>query len=221
MKNALIILIVFIYSFDGFSQQLNIGGYGPLSDSLIHVLKNQNVYNEQFTEEGVMCPEIDKDGEYECFGDSMTKVIGTIKNGKLNGPYTAYHKNGNIYISTTMVNDTYHGITKYYFSNGKLNAICEFKDGKLWNVNQMYDNSGRKLNSGDFSDGNGKLKLYYANGKLFRESLMQGGLANGPTEYYYKNGALMIKGTFRAGKIINTWTEYSTNGTIYLERIFK
>lgn len=103
-------------------------------------------------------------------GDTMTKTI--------------YLENG-IYRTTnySLINDekrvskishhykdvTPHGKSIFYHSNEKLKSIVEFRNGKIWDVQDYRDSSGNKLDYGRIKNGNGYLKKYYKDISVLEE----------------------------------------------------
>ncbi|MBE7635106.1 hypothetical protein G1K66_12010 [Tenacibaculum finnmarkense] len=61
-------------------------------------------------------------------------------------------------------------IWKFYYNNGQLNAVIEYKNGKIWNVLNLYDIKGNSLDIGTIKNGNGTIKSYDENGKLIEKT---------------------------------------------------
>jgi antitoxin component YwqK of YwqJK toxin-antitoxin module len=69
------------------------------------------------------------------------------KDGKINGLYTSYYKNGKIECEWSVRNDTLHGLMIHYYENGNINAL-------FYVIKQLRD---------------GLTKIFYKNGKLQSE----------------------------------------------------
>ena len=55
---------------------------------------------------------------------------GTIKNGKKEGIWTAYHENGQLFVKGTYKDGKSEGIWKYYRDDGQVWHQRKYKDGK-------------------------------------------------------------------------------------------
>jgi antitoxin component YwqK of YwqJK toxin-antitoxin module len=200
-----------LFSFPVISQ--TVYDYEPVSDSIKSLLaKDPCLYN--FCDEMAFCQD-PKDGDYECTGEAGRTVIkGTVKNGKFQGKYIWYYGNGNRRMNAFMLNGLLEGIGENYYPNGKVESIIEYKAGKVWNVKEMRDASGRILNPGTLKDGTGELIYYRADGSKMKKFLMFNGVANGRCEYYYLNNKVMIEGHFFNNKLSGKWKEYDGMGKL-------
>ncbi len=82
-----------------------------------------------------------------------------------------------------------------YYRNGQLKLKLEYRKGKIWNVIEYYNKSGKELNYGTFSNGDGMLITYWDNGKKASTGEMKKGVAIGKWD-------LFVGSTFLDSKII-------------------
>ena len=68
----------------------------------------------------------------ELYDTGQTKVEKTYKNGKLNGPFTMYFRNGRILMQGTMKNGKKEGNWVVFYFNGEKSLYSSgvFRDGK-------------------------------------------------------------------------------------------
>ncbi len=110
--------------------------------------------------------------------------------GIRSGEYTVYYKNGLIKTKKHYVNDTLQGEAtqyypsggiqekaiykngefqswKYYYESGQLWVHKEYKDGRYYNILELYDSSGNPLDHGTLKDGTGTVKYYTEDAKVY------------------------------------------------------
>lgn len=118
------------------------------------------------------------------------KATLNFDNGLKNGMETAYYKNGAIKSKRNFLNDTLRDTSIYYYPNGSIQeediykngAISEwryyyesgqlwvqkeYKDGKYFNILQLYDMKGTPLDHGTLIDGNGTVKYYTEDTQIY------------------------------------------------------
>lgn len=118
------------------------------------------------------------------------KVELNYLNGIRSGDYTGYYKSGVIKSKMYYVNDTLQGegihyylsgqiqeesifenghnkSWKYYYESGQLWVNKEYKDGKYYNIVELYDSSGTPLDSGTLKNGTGTVKYYTEEAKVY------------------------------------------------------
>ncbi len=102
-------------------------------------------------------------------------------NGVLDGPAITYHKNGIVWESFL------------------------YKNGKLWQVDEMNSRSRQALFSGSFFAGEGELRRYYPNGLKYSYSQWKNGEKNGLYQLF-DNGIEAVNGSYRNNQPIGKWT---------------
>jgi antitoxin component YwqK of YwqJK toxin-antitoxin module len=111
-------------------------------------------------------------------------------NGLRNGTETTYYKNGAVKSKRNFLNDTIRDTSIYYYPNGSIQeediykngeisewryyyesgqlwVQKEYKDGKYFNILQLYDLKGTPLDHGTLKDGNGTVKYYTEDTKIY------------------------------------------------------
>ena len=114
---------------------------------------------------------------YPFTGEISGLQSGSFKNGKREGLWVSYHKNGNI------------GIKEIY------------KDGKRDGFYEMYYEYGQLLDKGNYKNRSrdGLWETYYESGQLWYTSNYKDGGLNGLQVEYYQNGQLKMKGNLKFG----------------------
>ena len=133
------------------------------------------------------------------FHDLIVKF--EIKNGKKNGSWFHYYKDGQLKKRGYYIDGMKHRLEVYYYKNGEL------------------------FSKGDFKYGNkdGSWVQYYDNRQLWYEGDYKNGREEGSWVYYYKNGQLKSKGEFTRGFRHGLWIGFHQDGTVdkFYESPFK
>ncbi len=87
----------------------------------------------------------------------------------------SYYPNGNPITQLTYYKQKLNGNSFFYHNDGSLKNCIEYKQGKLWNINAYYDQSGNVLDQGTICDGTGMVYVYAANGKLINTTFYKSG----------------------------------------------
>ena len=85
----------------------------------------------------------------------------------LNGLSEDFYSNGNPKSTFTCTKGLENGAYKYYYENGQLWTHREYKNGLLIDIIASFDSQGNPKDKGTLKDGNGTLKLYNKDGKLY------------------------------------------------------
>ena len=170
------------------------------------------------------------DGIFKAYYNDEEKLLmtATFKEGKINGSLKFYtdeylleeyvydtktlHQIAYSLNDTEFQNDiTFIGnyadsfISKYYYPNGKIKVIENYKDNLLNGESKYYYENGKISAEGNFINGleEGEYKVYYENGQLrILENYSKGEL-NGPLFNYYENGDIKLKGQYVNGNLKN------------------
>lgn len=99
---------------------------------------------------------------------------------------------------------------KTYHSNGKLDKLEKFKNGKRDGINNKFFPNGKLVGEWMYRDGylEGISKIYYENENLQMESNFVHGKREGLSRRYYKDGTLWIEELYRYGKLEGSQKEY-------------
>ena len=86
-------------------------------------------------------------------GKTTGKTQGTFKNGKKDGPYVRYHKNGQLFLKRNYKDGKRDGPYIRYYDNGRLSSKGKQKDGKQEGPHVTYHRNGQLQTKGTFKDG--------------------------------------------------------------------
>ena len=105
----------------------------------------------------------------------------SVKQGKLDGAYTAYDLNGQPYVTANYTNDELDGVVRFYDADGHLTMTIPYIKGEVQGEVVGYYPSGRKLFVQEFKDNSpeGWRKTYYEDGGSYQEKLYHNGIWNG------------------------------------------
>jgi antitoxin component YwqK of YwqJK toxin-antitoxin module len=110
----------------------------------------------------------------------------------LQGPYTAWFRNGQVYAQGTLKDSKEDGTWQYFYKNGNPAFTLSFLDGKL----------------------QGKAIYYYFTGELQEERLFEADIQVGTYQSYYPSGALKRSGKLVDGVFDGPLTTYNEDGTV-------
>jgi len=132
-------------------------------------------------------------GTRKSYFDGSDKIQQTVeyKNGKKNGYFTEYYKNGSIMSKQFYVNDTITDSSLEYHENGKLATSQFYKMGVRQGVWKKFNKDGLMYLEATYKDGqlNGPSNKYtYITGKPLERLNFINGVPVGKQEYFYNNG---------------------------------
>ena len=150
------------------------------------------------------------------FYQKVTKDVkaGKIVNGKREGTWIGYHKNGEIAYKSNYLNGLLEGDNWSYYDNKKLKSHTFFKNGKLDEFNIFYHKNGQlafKYKYKEFIQ-HGKQIEYHENGQLKFSGIYRNGKKDGDHREYYQNGQLWYKNTFENGVQLGPTITYWEDG---------
>ncbi len=97
-------------------------------------------------------------------------------NDSLDGKWTAYYENGKVQETESYVKDAIHGTYKYFYENGQLWIEKEHLYGRLMNVKGSFDQSGNPRDFGTIKNGNGTVKYYTEEGRVYSVHTVENGI---------------------------------------------
>ncbi|WP_168800780.1 toxin-antitoxin system YwqK family antitoxin [Psychroserpens sp. NJDZ02] len=205
----------------------------------------------------------------EYYENGNIKEITPYINGKIHGEWVKYNENGILTIRTIIKNGDYSeshitgfypngqisrigfknkGPYKWYFKNGQLKEINNYKDGQEHGENKKYYENGQIKFEGKHYEGerDGKFIWYKKNGDIIlaseynHESAYSFGewkyFGNGQLEsvelyerdslvewkYYYKTGEIeKLRQYHKKGVLTGEWKDYYKNGQVRLIAYYK
>lgn len=86
-----------------------------------------------------------------------------------------YYPNGNALAILQYNKQKLEGVSTFYYNSGSLKYTLDYRNNRIWNILDYYDQAGNTLNKGDFADGNGVMHVYAANGVLLKKKIYRNG----------------------------------------------
>jgi antitoxin component YwqK of YwqJK toxin-antitoxin module len=147
-------------------------------------------------------------------GEPLAK--GTLKNGKLNGPLTLYHMNGNVKYQVNFVDDLYEGLYEEHFTTGELYIKCYFKEGNKNGHYLQYYKNGKVNIDGWYIDDIAEQWwiTYYPDGSLDEEKYLVSGKLNGWNNYYAPGNKRQKSFKYQMD-LLTELQQYDTLGNVY------
>lgn len=100
-------------------------------------------------------------------------AVGKLIDGKKEGNWKTYHKNGKLFISSEYVSDTLHGKVVSWYYSGTKKAENDYKQGKLEGFSYTYNPNGQLLKKVTYKNNKQEgLCEIYKNGKLYSSYLL-------------------------------------------------
>lgn len=154
-----------------------------------------------------------------------------MRNGKRNGEFRRYYKNGALDTHCYYVNDSIEGVEVMYTANGcksqeytyvhgkkngphkayhldgNLKIEGGFKDDLFDGEWHYYDERGVPAGDGEFHNGDGEVTFYDPNGRPLRTTQYKHNLKNGPESYFTPSGEVWREITFKDDRIIEEKTD--------------
>jgi antitoxin component YwqK of YwqJK toxin-antitoxin module len=132
--------------------------------------------------------------------------------------YEKYYANGNIEFSGFFTpNQGRFGEWKFYYENGNLKQIGNYKFDNISGEWKYYRENGDLRSVGNYNDYgslNGESRFYHENGKLDAIGNYTTGKKTGKWRTYFNNGKLSSIGNYEYGEITGEWKYYRENGDL-------
>lgn len=118
--------------------------------------------------------------------------------------------------------DSYSGLFKDYYPDGKLKVEVNLKDGKWEGIGKRYYANGKLRTEGNYVNGNreGIHNTYHENGNVWVEKKYKNGEVK-IRKVYYEDGTLEGVGNYKNGKEEGLQKEYFRNGKMKYEANYK
>jgi antitoxin component YwqK of YwqJK toxin-antitoxin module len=147
---------------------------------------------------------------------------GQLINGKKNGRWTTFFKNGRLESDENYLNDTLHGRQLIYYPTGQLYIKRTYSKGKEIDSTFWYHDNGQ-IHIEEFRDSLGRkqglFKIYYSNGQPSQIAYSKDGKLDGESRSFYDNGQPWDNREYKLGKSVGTRIEFSKAGdTIRVEK---
>ncbi|MBK9338212.1 MAG: toxin-antitoxin system YwqK family antitoxin [Lewinellaceae bacterium] len=117
------------------------------------------------------------------------------------GSYRRLHEQGYLLEEASYINDTLHGIRKFYQPNGQLERIETFQHGLHHGPVVLYYENGQKQLEQTYQFGvlEGVSTKWYPNGVLLEKVTLSNNEENGPFTEWYENGKIRAEGNYLGG----------------------
>jgi antitoxin component YwqK of YwqJK toxin-antitoxin module len=179
-----------------------------------------------------------KDGLHKEFAGNIVIEEGTFINGLMTGEWVYRYKDGkgNLKGKGSFINgdgsdigttgipkNGREGIWLLYHPNGKLQAECNYLNGKLEGLRKTYFENGVLESEENYLNGKleGLYKSYFENGILEAEQNLKQGERNGICKYYHPNGKIEQDGNYLNGEGEGLHKTYYENGILKAEQNLK
>ncbi|MFT6865627.1 MAG: antitoxin component YwqK of YwqJK toxin-antitoxin module [Cyclobacteriaceae bacterium] len=141
-----------------------------------------------------------------------------LSNGKTNGPYTSYFKNGKVYQKGTMKDGEYHGVYEEYYPTGDLYSTCNYTNGTLDGYYRSFFKNGQPELEGWYVDGEAEQlwKQYFPDGSKDQELYYISGDLNGWKKNFALGDKIHRAFKYDKGTLVGL-RQYDTLGTVYHE----
>lgn len=161
------------------------------------------------------------------------RIESQMKNGKYDGETKMYDNNG-ITALITYKENTFNGPTIYY-RNGVKKTEYNYKNGILDGKYAVWDKNGKKIYETNFVNGEGVLREYDNDGKVYFEAkyltggvlselktdtnIMRynNGVSNGKQEFYFYNGKKSYEINYKDSIVTGEFKAWNINGDLFYE----
>jgi len=157
------------------------------------------------------------------FSNGKVNTLKEYKNGKLNGNYKAYEKDGVLTKHFAFKEDKVTFQKIFYASNGKPKSITNFKNSNRHGAHKKFHENGKKELEAFFDESykTGTWKEYSYEGQLTSIQEYKNGVEEGSFKHYTKTGLLKKEGAYLKGRPQGLWKIYNRDGTLYKEVIYE
>jgi antitoxin component YwqK of YwqJK toxin-antitoxin module len=150
------------------------------------------------------------------------ELVGKSINGKKNGEWTSYYKNGQLERIEIYSNDTLNGKQIIYRPDGKIKISRHYLNGIEFDTTKFYHSNGQ-VNFVEFRDSLGRkqgvLRVYYSNGQPSQIAYFKDGKFDSISSTYFENGKIKEIENYKFGEKTGTWIKFSENGdTIRIDK---
>jgi len=163
------------------------------------------------------------DGEYiKYYRNGGVEFINTYKNGAADGKYISFYVNGDIFSEKWYKMGILYGIEKHFSIDGEIEREIEWKNGKMNGVLKNYKEDGKLRGYSTYKDDmlDGLYISYYDNGNLRNEMMYKNGQLHGKENEYYQDGTLKSSKNYINGILDGEFKTFLPNGQLRQHMIF-
>lgn len=186
-----------------------------------------------------------KQGKWVEFHENgINKLVGGYVDGKKNGIFKEYDKNGKLIAIYKYEDDLLSESSKdvdvleerkTYYPGAKVKTTATYRDGKLQGFLKEFDENGNLISSSKYDQDvklaeglidslareQGLWKFYYETGELKAEGKYLDGKKIDDWKYYFRNGQLEQTGNYKRDIPNGKWIWYHENGKLHREEVYK
>ncbi len=136
------------------------------------------------------------------YPDGRTQSVIQYRGKKEHGKTVYFYHNPNIVeIEVEMKNGKRNGEFRRYFKNGLLDTYCVYENDSIEGVEVVYLANGCKSQENTYLHGrkDGPHREYHIDGNLMVEGAFKNDLIDGPWTYYDERGVIVGEGEFHEG----------------------
>ena len=110
--------------------------------------------------------------------------------------------------------EQFEGQVTWYYENGNIMQIVNYKNNSLYGLRKNYHESGPLKSQYSYIDGKieGERVEYYDNAKLSESGFYENGERNGLWNEYFRDGKLKGEGKYLNDKKVGVWNMYYYDG---------
>lgn len=149
-------------------------------------------------------------------GTDLVKQSIAYKNGRRNGAFKEFYRNGILKTKQVYVNDTLDDTSFFYHPNGKLKSIHTYKNKQKHGCWKEYNKSGKLYSEICLKDGllDSTSTVYtYNSGRLLTRIAYRNGARHGHEERFYSNGKPCSSCWYDNGTACFGTEEWNDDGT--------
>ncbi len=164
--------------------------------------------------------EITGSGEYRIRDKGGRTLVVDLKKGVIDGKYSEYYTNGQIFLMGKYTNGEREGEWRTYLENGKLWKIHTYKNDKLnGKYINYYTRTGIEETIGNYRNGekDGLWESYYETGKKRLSERYSNGLKSGTSTEWYSSGQKKSSINYLNDVVKGEMKVYYENGSIFYE----
>lgn len=134
----------------------------------------------------------------------------------MHGKMVSFYESGKIISEGEYELNEPVGIWKYYFEDGKIKMLANFKNSKEGYWQYFYENGNIKQEGKIINNKQeGAWKYFFENGNLKSEGTYKAGIKDGDWNYFFEDGNIKAEANYSEGN--GYYKEYFFNGSIKME----
>ena len=161
---------------------------------------------------------------FDNYSDDALKSVGTTINGKKEGEWKTYFVTNRLSKIENYKNDTLNGSFTSFSENGNLYAKGTYKMGLKIDSFYLYNSNGT-INLQEWRDSTGKsqglFKVFYDNGQLSQLGYMKDSYLDDTSKSFFDNGQLKAIEFYQNIKKEGKWSYFDEEGKLLKVETYK